>query len=202
MRVKKSHIWHLFHCLHLLMALRALFHLHRRHTVTCSLTPPNGIVLQRNMLFLVWCAVHVTWPHQVYELCDMECGDVVFIAPCVCGMWDITGSSFGCQGGYPKLSFSPLFHHESILILLQISHGFYLSLPLQLSSSSTLSRMFPVSWPCTRQLCRVESLHPPEHHVTSSVSTDTTKDARVARVSDRTCLNKQKQKICVMFFEY
>ena len=77
----------------------------------------------------------------------MECGDGVFITPCVCRMWDVTDSSFGSKGGYPKLSFSPLFHREIILILLQISHGLCLSLPLQLSSISTFQRMLPVSGP-------------------------------------------------------
>jgi hypothetical protein len=132
----------------------------------------------------------------------MECGDVVFVTPCVCRMWDATGSSFGSEGRYPKLSVSPLFPLESILILLQISHGLCLSLPLQLSSNSAFQRMLPVTWPWTRQLCRAESLHPPEHHVTYSVPTHTIKYTRVARVSDRTCLNKQKKKICMMSFEY
>ena len=113
-------------------------------------------------------------------------------------MWDITRSSFGSEGGYPKLSFSPLFRRESIIILLQISPGICLSLPIKLSTSSTFQSVFPVSWPWTRQLCGVESLHPPEYHVTPSVHTDTIKDTRVARVSDRTCLNKQKQKICYL----
>jgi len=161
--------------------------------------PTNGIVLEGNLLFMVWCAVlHVMWSHEVYELCDMECGDGVFITPYFCCMWDITHSSFGSEGGYPKLSFSPLFHRESILILLQISHGLCLSLPLQLSSSSTFRRMFPVSGPWMWQLCRAESLHPLEHHVTP-VPTDKIKDTWVDCVSERTCLNKQKQKICVSF---
>ena len=130
----------------------------------------------------------------------MECGDVVFITSCVCRMWDITGSSFGSEGGYPKLSFSPLFHRESILILLQISHGLcshFTTIILQFYVSENVPRLVTL----TRQLCRAESLHPPEHHVTYCAPTDTIKDTRIAHVSDRTCLNKQEQKICMMYFE-
>jgi hypothetical protein len=111
-------------------------------------------------------------------------------------MWEMTVSSFGSEGGYPKISFSSLLRHENILILLLINHGLCLSLPLHFSYSpnlpfrerfcimslntAALSRRRPASGGAS---CDIFLAHGHD------------KETRVTRASDRTYTNRNSKYI-------